>query len=134
MRSNLKWRSFLLLGLVLLLVSSVVGCANEPSKPPVSYPVLTAEQVISRVQVYGVPTIKIDGKPPSPVGQWAATYEGDGKWRVQGAVVWKDDYHSTTWIHTHEKIELILWDGRSPSEKAPSSTYSNIDRAMGKIN
>ncbi len=123
MRSNLKWRSFLLLGLVLLLVSSVVGCANEPSKPPVSYPVLTAEQVISRVQVYGVPTIKNKwGYIASPVGQWAAVYEGDQVWRVQGTVIVNDyvrrygewvsepSYYSTTWTHTNTTIELILID------------------------
>ena len=103
MKSKLKWRSILLIGLSVFLASlgvwaltkiDVEGCA---SAPPVSYsavPTLTAEQVISRVQVYGVPDdsyYKDWGQPikgsPRPVGQWAAVYEGDGQWRVQGTVV-----------------------------------------------
>ena len=132
MKSKLKSHSILLLGLALLLASLVVGCASEPSEPPVSYPVLTAEQVISRVQVYGVPILKIYDKVASPVGQWSAVYEGDGKWRVQGAVVVryreKDYYSSTTWMYTQigmqGEIAFIHIDG------PPALTQEEWDRML----
>ena len=121
-----KAKLWLLLGLTLLLTSLVAGCASEPK----DYPSITAEQVISRVQVYGVPTIRVpqpmrqEAVPVNPVGQWAAIYEGNQVWRVQGKVVannlvrrygeWvrEPSYHSTTWLHTNTTMELILWDGR----------------------
>ena len=144
MKSKLKWRSILLIGLSVFLASlgvwaltkiDVEGCA---SAPPVSYsavPTLTAEQVISRVQVYGVPDdsyYKDWGQPikgsPRPVGQWAAVYEGDGQWRVQGTVVAtyhdlhaalsaahsgadynpEESYYSTTWIYREDVKEIKL--------------------------
>ncbi len=88
-------------------------------------PAFTEQQVISRVQVYGVSNL---GGSVSPVGQWAAVYEGDGRWRVSGQVVkshsvdyvvreegrrferfpeQETSYHATTWIHTNDEIRLL---------------------------
>lgn len=95
-----------------------------------------------------MPALKNTDFPLRPTGQWSAVYEGDGKWRVQGAVVSQtkvyytyphgpgeiiEIYHSTTWIHTDEKVELILWDGSPPiistqtpskAEPRPSPSYT----------
>lgn len=112
----------------LLIIGGVIGLVwnNKVSNlPPVSpAPTLTAEQVISRIQVYGVPTIPLRyGSAPNPVGQWAAVYEGENTWRVRGAVVTryegKDYYYSTTWTHNNTEIRLVSIIGELPQ---PSGT------------
>ena len=113
-------KRWLISGLLLLLLLPI-ACAG---KPPADYPVLTEQQVISRVQVYGVSYyLRITGGSVSPVGQWAAVYEGNGRWRVRGQVAksyqvlrWsgsryyydqETSYHATTWIHTNDEIRLL---------------------------
>lgn len=98
-----KWLLLLIIGV--LLIGIFGGCASEP---PIAY--LSVEQVISRVQVYGVPSFPSFGSTPYSVGQWAAVYEGEGKWRVQGGVALQstgETYYQTTWIVTQDKIKLI---------------------------
>ena len=113
------WHGILLATVVLIMV---IGGLFGFGVLPIDNPRLTAEQVISHVQVYGVPDIDLSayiGDVASPVGQWSAVYEGNGKWRVQGSVIVNDDYHSITWIWTDRRIEgkvaldynnLTYWD------------------------
>lgn len=132
---------FLLVGLVFLLACAVVGCANEPAltkgeqpnideqKAPLrihqtlpsgassvtveSVSLLTEEEVISYIQVYGVSTlVSQQGTSFNPVGQWATVYEESSKsWKVQGAVVTNykgyDYYYSTTWTYDTYGVKLL---------------------------
>lgn len=126
MNIKLLYAVLLLVGVVMLAVGGTLAFNLQAPEPTQ----LTAEQVISRVQVYGVPAITIFSKPVNPVGQWSTVYEGDGKWRVQGAVVGryegKDYYHSTTWIYTHEEIKLILIAGPPPTPPAPRAPTGQV--------
>lgn len=108
--------------LMTLMLFPIASCAETP--PPQSQPVevkqyLTPEQVISIIQVYGVPHFEIRGAHGSPVGHWAAVCEGDA-WRVQGAVVLrygdKDYYFSTTWQYSDDELELLNCEGTLPYE------------------
>jgi len=104
----------------LLLASIVVGCAKEPS---VSYPTINAEQAIDYVQVYGVPALTVEGHtqddPAIPVGEWAAVYEGDDKWRVQGQVRLGDRDYSTTWVYDGHTISMEKATEISSSYESP---------------
>ncbi|MFO8144071.1 MAG: hypothetical protein R6T78_05325 [Dehalococcoidales bacterium] len=87
---------------------------------------LNSQQAIAIIQVAGLPyiddyyqeastdgdsqsTVEIDGV--TPVGEWTATYDGEGIWQVQGMVAttsWGNCL--TTWILDEEddsKIRLI---------------------------
>ncbi len=121
-----KAKRFLLIGLVALVVVSLIGCASTDR------PTLTSEQVISAIQIYGVPYTNSyltedeqQGKYEhmNPVGQWAANYEGNGRWRIQGAVVVRyhgeDLYGSTTWTYTEETNEISLISIYCEPEPAP---------------
>ncbi len=96
----------------LLIIGGVIGLVWNKTVSPT--PTLTAEQVISHIQVYGLPLLKKYGYygDKNPVGQWAAVYEGSGQWRVRGAVVGqsyggKEHYYSTTWLYQNGQIELV---------------------------
>ena len=114
----------------LLIIGGVIGLVWNNKVSPA--PTLTAEQVISHIQVYGLPCLKEQGPygDKNPVGQWAAVYEGGSQWRVRGAVVVQQDYYySTTWLYWEDsQIELVdfsssgapsLW---TPSRTSPSRT------------
>ena len=104
----------------LLIIGGVIGLVWNKTVSPA--PTVTAEQVISRIQVYGLPSLEMYGEygPKNPVGQWAAIYEGDGQWRVRGAVVvqtggGKEYYYSTIWIYQEDgQIELVDFSGSKP--------------------
>ena len=106
----MKINCVIIVALVLALVL-FGGCGKSPQA--VDYPLLTPEQVIAQVHVYGVPEIPYNA---SPVGQWSAVYESNGVWRVQGTVIieqryWGESpYHSTTWLYSSEMIKLVAWD------------------------
>jgi hypothetical protein len=111
----------------LLIISGIIGLVwnkapfNTPSLTEgevTPAPILTAQEVISRIQVYALPELEGHGKygPKNPVGQWAAVYEGDGLWRVRGAVVvqtseGKEHYYSTIWIYQDGRMELVDFSG-----------------------
>ena len=107
----MKFKALYLL-LVLLLVGSVISCG----KPTPAAARLTDQQVISIVQVYGVPNIHqytrhLPTGAANPAGQWAAVYEGDAGWKVQGAIVitavdGRPSYYSTTWRYSDEILAL----------------------------
>ncbi|NQT31617.1 MAG: hypothetical protein HQ588_04710 [Deltaproteobacteria bacterium] len=122
-----KAKRLLLIGFAVLVVVSLLGCAATDR------PTSTNEQVISVIKVYGVPYINSYLPEDeqlgtyghmNPVGDWAAAYEGDGQWRIQGAVVVKykgeDLYGSTTWTYTEgtNKISLI-WISCEPEAAPP---------------
>jgi len=111
MKSRVKW----LLVLTLFLISSLlIGCGSWAGSP-------TEQQIISCVQTYGVPYFPSSyGATPYPVGQWAAVYEGDSNWRIQGGVATtsyenKTRNYSTTWILSDSKLTLLMIDGRIPA-------------------
>jgi len=119
----------------------MLGCASEsPTQTQTSAIVqLTPEQVISIVHVYGVPYIPAYSKDtysspfePSPVGQWAANYEGNDTWRIQGSIVLRrygrDYYGSTTWLFIDNRLELVNFEGeaqRIAVIHSPSSGWEN---------
>jgi hypothetical protein len=115
---------------VLLSLSILTAC--QPKYPEEK---MTAEEVINKVYVYGIPTFPV-GKSPQPSGQWGAVYEGQGSWRIQGTVavkeitktfvpntmslltgekhtyyteieVEKTTYYQTTWLYENNKVQLI---------------------------
>ena len=125
-----KFKASLLIVLIAILLTSLIGCANDR-------PRLDSQQVISAIYVYGVPYTdhylvqkgeQRINSTPNPVGQWGAIYEGNGTWRIQGAVVARrttldyltspfrftvrDYYYSTTWtfIEDDNKISLIRFE------------------------
>ena len=65
---------------------------------------MTPDQVINIVLVYGVPNFP-EGKV-QPVGQWAAVYEGSGRWRIQGYVSMGRLTWETTWSYTNNQVVL----------------------------
>jgi hypothetical protein len=101
---------FITIIVIILLSGVIVGCEKEqPEITTPTYPeaTMTADQVINIVLVYGVPEFPIKGT--HSVGQWAAVYEGKGKWRIKGSLArtgtsltW-----STTWTYSNNKIILI---------------------------
>ena len=111
-------RRYIILAILgsLLIIGGVIGLVWNKTVSPA--PTLTAEQVISRIQVYALPTLTkhgVDGAK-NPVGQWAAVYEGGGQWRVRGAVVVQihrygkseEYYYPTIWIYREDgQIELV---------------------------
>jgi len=64
--------------ILIILLSLGVFSACKPEYPEAS---MTTDQVINIVFVYGVPTFPY-GTAPYPVGQWAAVYQGEDKWRI----------------------------------------------------
>lgn len=95
---------------------------------------MTAEEVINKVYVYGIPKFPIGGSP-SPSGQWGAVYEGEGKWRIQGTVAvqkvlttdeliargllkrsviegpqFETVYYQTTWSYENNKLILVKYE------------------------
>lgn len=124
------WHQILLI-IMLTSILPLTGCGKS------DVPRQTSQQVISIIQVYGVPySSYYEGVvgSPQPVGQWAAVYEGDGQWRVQGAVVTrydgKDYYYSTTWTYKSTEIRLIRISGEPPptTPTAPSSYEEELKR------
>ena len=116
-------RLFLVVVVILLLASVIVSCTSStvpspkpapqptappssPAKPPQAY--MTEQQVISLVQVYGVPAM---GQGIVALGNWSAFYEGDGRWRVRGQVRQSgsngDFDYSTTWLYNGQTISAI---------------------------
>jgi len=110
MKGLKKGHWLLTLSLVLLLTIPLLSCS-----PSSNMGHLTEEQVISIIQVYGLPTIKVYGEPLHPVGHWAAVYESGDKWRVRGAGVVKlegeDYYCPTEWTYNSKRIELVNIEG-----------------------
>ena len=118
-----KAKLLLLSGLAALLVVPLLGCGLVETL--VSPSALSSQQAIAIIQVAGIPYIDdyyketIGGEDPqspvtispaTPVGLWAANYEGEGNWRVQGPVAtsaWGNCL--TTWTLREEdsKIRLI---------------------------
>jgi len=121
MRVKAKW--FLLSGLVALLVVLLLGCnlvttITSPSS-------LNNAQAIAIIQIAGVPYIDNYYKetvgeeeyqasgvigPVTPTGQWAAHYQGQGNWRIQGPVTtnsWGDCLTTWTLREADSKIQLI---------------------------
>ena len=92
------------------------------------------KQIISCVQTYGVPYFPSSyGSNPYPVGQWAAVYEGDSNWRIQGGVATtsyenKTRNYSTTWRLRDTELTLLMVDGKIPKTKS-SGLY---DLATGR--
>jgi len=127
-------KRFTLLLIMLIVLSSMIACGKTQLSHASER--MTPEQVISQVQVYGVPTLKHGGevwtRPAStylwgsrtaetvtnptymnaaPVGQWAAVYEGNDQWRVQGSVVFsveqENRYYTTTWLYSSTRLQLV---------------------------
>ena len=128
-KSKAKW--YMLLGLIPLVASLVAGCVSTQH-----YPAMTAEQVVSSVQVYGIPHY-YPGMGANPVGQWAAVYEGEGQWRVQGAVVTryqeKDYYLSTSWLcnlDTGGKMTIQLISATGEKPPAPPSLIEELEELL----
>ena len=112
-----------IIGLTTVLNIYLIGCVSGSTieEPIVDEPKLTEEYVISIVKVYGVPYLDSYLKRPfpedwffSPVGQWAAVYEGESVWRIQGTVIVNalgsefEEYIPTTWIYDINANRLTL--------------------------
>ena len=120
-----RYLALVILG-TLLIIGGVIGLVWNKDVPT-----LTTEQVISRVQVYGVPAIpSYYGSAPNPVGQWSAVYEGENTWRVRGAVVTRyegeDYYYSSTWIDNNTEIRLVSIIGKPPTPNLPTPKLPTI--------
>jgi len=108
--------------IILLSLGIFSACAEEqPTQTTPLYPesYMNADEVINIVLVYGVPALTdypFYGRAQS-VGQWAAVYEGEGKWRIQGSVTTQSIkimdnprdtiYWSTTWEYSNNQVKLI---------------------------
>ena len=72
---------------------------------------MTPDQVINLVLVYGVPSFPLP--TAQAVGQWAAVYEGQGTWRIQGSVFTHitstPRYWKTTWLYDGKTVKLIKY-------------------------
>jgi len=97
--------------LMLLAISLLpVGCVAE--QPVADVPQLTPDEVINIIWVYGIP---YDFPFPNaqPTGGWAAVYEGEGQWRIQGSVFThiynKTQYWTTTWTYKDRQITLVSY-------------------------
>ena len=118
-----KAKLLLLGGLTALLAVPLLGCGLV--EPFVSPAALSSQQAIAIIQVAGIPYIddyyrettggegseaSVTISPATPVGQWTASYEGEGNWRIQGPVSTSDWGNClTTWTLREEdsKIRLI---------------------------
>jgi len=121
----------ILLILSLLIASLSLSCADERAgeEETINW---TSEQIIASVQVLGLPHY-FEGQQITPIGQWAAIYEGDNNWKVQGSILTiyqnRDYVRTTTWLHTASQIELLDVVGDSP----PSSVNVKSKPAPGGI-
>ena len=109
--------------IILLLIGIFSACKQQYPEEK-----MTADEVINIVLVYGVPNFPIDGVQPT--GQWAAVYEGEGKWRIQGTVAvqrprlsrflpresngiviegpqYETVYYQTRWSYSNNKVKLV---------------------------
>ena len=82
---------------------------TQPTTPTYPEASMTPDQVVNLVLVYGVPNLIPKAQP---VGQWAAVYEGAGRWRIQGSVATPTvtggtRYWKTTWSYANNKVTLI---------------------------
>lgn len=124
MRSKAKW--FLLSGLVTLLVVPALGCGFLGALLTPSS--INSQQAIAIIQIVGVPYIDNyyteaigeeeaqasgDIGPVTPVGEWVANYQGDGRWIVQGPVTtnsWGDCLTTWTLRESDTEVQLIGFD------------------------
>jgi len=113
----------LLIGLLVSLVVPLLGCGFL--ERVVNPPALTTQQAIAIIQIAGVPYIddyfketvgeeeaKTYGKigPATSVAGWAASYQGNGEWRIQGPVTtdkWGECLTTWTLSEADSKIHLI---------------------------
>ncbi len=124
MRTIVKW--LLPAGLVVLLVIPFFGCGLL--RPLVAPPALDKTQAAVLIQVYGVPYIdqyyeELVGEEAAqalgeigyvtPTGVWAADYQGEGKWVIEGPVTTKSwGECSTRWTFNEAdgKIRLTRFE------------------------
>ncbi len=104
-----RWRLLAVLVLALLIASLVISCADSSIIEKVTI-AWTAEQIIASVQVLGLPHY-FTGQQTTPIGHWAAVYEGEDTWRVRGSILTiyenRDYVRTTIWLHTSSQIELL---------------------------
>jgi len=103
--------------------------------------------VISTIQRYGVPYtdyyLKQEGLPlihstPNPVALWVASYEGEGNWSIQGAVVVshvrykildRDSYYLTTWTFNEDSSKIRLVEFLP----CPAKAFRVLEERMEKL-
>ena len=118
-----KAKSFWLSSLVALLVVPLLGCGFLENL--INPPALNRQEAVAIILVAGVPYIddylvealgeeeaQAYGKigTATPTGEWDATYEGDGQWKVHGPVTIKNWGEClTTWTinEADSKVRLI---------------------------
>lgn len=115
-------RPVLIAGAAAIMAVPLSGCGMINSL--ISPSALNSQQAIAIIQVAGLPYIDdyyqeasedpqtdIEIGSVTPVGEWTATYDGEGRWEVQGMVAtgsWGNCL--TTWILDEEndsRIRLI---------------------------
>jgi hypothetical protein len=104
--------------IILLSLGTITACKQQYPEEK-----MTTDEVINIVLVYGVPEFPISGA--YQVGQWAAVYEGEGKWRIQGTLAvqkiigstfilngtegpqYESVYYQTTWSYSNNEVKLV---------------------------
>jgi hypothetical protein len=118
-----KAKRFWLSSLVALLVVPLLGCSFLENL--INPPALNRQEAVAIILVAGVPYIddylvealgeeeaQAYGKigTATPTGEWDATYQGEGEWKIQGSVITKNWGEClTTWTITEadSKVRLI---------------------------
>ena len=123
-RFRVKWYLAVLgiLGLAMIVTGATIALSQGDALK--LWPAYSEQEVISIIKVYGVPEVNdylsTIGQPriygiANPVGDWAAVYEGDGRWRIQGSIAiqcpeceYESGYGSSTWTYLESYNEINL--------------------------